>query len=105
MSSDASAAEDSEGSSSGFCFMHVLNTHSKVIPFSEKSIKKFQECAAKWIDVEGSPESEVAVKAPLVHHSQHRLGVGIAAAVAADAAPGDDHDDDDDDDECDVSGR
>ena len=103
MSSHTSAAEDSEGSSSGFCFMHVINTHSKVIPFSEKSIKKFQECAAKWIDVEGSPESKVAVKALQVHHSQHRLGVGIAAAAAADATPGDGHDDDDD--ECDGSGR
>ena len=51
MSSDARAAKDSEGSSSGFCLMHVINTHSKVIPFSEKSIKKFQECTAKWIDV------------------------------------------------------
>jgi len=49
--------------------------------------------------VEGSPESKVTVKALLVHHSQHRLGVGIAAAVAADPAPGDDHD------ECDGSGR
>ena len=106
MSSDARAAEDSEGSSSCFCFMHVINTHSKIIPFSEKSIKKFQECAAEWIDVEGSPESKVAVKALQVHHSKHRLGVGIAAAAAADATPGDDHDDhDDDDDECDGSGR
>ena len=34
-----------------------------------------------------------------VHHSQHRLGVGIAAAVVADAVPGDY------DDECDGSGR
>ena len=32
---------------------------------------------------------------------RHRLGVRIAAAVAADAAPGDDHDDY----ECDGSGR
>ena len=63
MSSDARAAKDSEGSSSGFCLMYVINTHSKVIPVSEKSSKKFQECAAKWIDVEGSPESKVAVKA------------------------------------------
>ena len=67
--------------------------------------KAFQECAAKWIDVEGSPESKVAGKALQVHHSQHRLGVGIAAAVAADAVPGDDHDDHDDGDECDGSGR
>ena len=80
--------------------MHVINTHSKVITFGEKSIKKFHDCAANWIDVEGSPESKVAVKALQVHHSQHRLGVGIAAAVAADAAPGDDHDD-----ECDASAR
>ena len=103
MSSDACAAEDSEGSSSGFCSMRVINTHCKVIPFSEKSINKFQECATKWIDVEGSPESKVAVKALLllVHHSQHRPGVGIAAAVAADAAPRDYHDDH----ECDGSGR
>ena len=101
MSSDASAAEDSEGSSSGFCCMHVINTHSKVFPFSEKSIKKFQECAAKWIDVEGSRKSKVTDEAPQVHHSQHRLGVRIAAAEAADAAPGDVHDDD----ECDGSGR
>ena len=99
MSSDASAAEDSEGSSSWFCFMHVINTHSKVIPFSEKNMKEFQECAAKWIDVEGSPVSKVTVKVLQVHHSQHRLSVGIAAAVATDAAPGDDHD------ECDGSGR
>ena len=98
MSSDARAAKDSEGSSSGFCLMHVINTHSKVIPFSEKSIKKFQECADKWIDVKGSPKSKVAVKALQVHHSQHRLGVEIAAAVAADATPGDhDHDY-----ECDI---
>ena len=46
MSSDACPAEDSEGSSSGFCFMHIINTHSKEIPFSEKNIKEFQECAA-----------------------------------------------------------
>uniref|UniRef100_UPI00358F6426 uncharacterized protein n=1 Tax=Myxine glutinosa TaxID=7769 RepID=UPI00358F6426 len=99
MSSDASAAEDSEDSSSGFCCMHVINTHSKVISFSEKSVKKFQECAAKWIELEGSPESKVAVKARQVQqHSQHRLGlgtgVGIAAADAAASA-----------DECETSGR
>ena len=81
----------------------VINTHSKVIPFCEKSIKKFQECAAKWIDVEGSRKSKVTDEAPQVHHSQHRLGVGIAAAVATDAVPGDYHDDHDDD-ECDGSG-
>ena len=82
--------------------MRGINTKSKIIPFSEKNMKTFQECAAQWIDVEGIPESKVAVKALLllVHHSQHRPGVGIAAAVAADAAPGDDHDD-----ECDASAR
>uniref|UniRef100_UPI00358F7454 uncharacterized protein isoform X2 n=1 Tax=Myxine glutinosa TaxID=7769 RepID=UPI00358F7454 len=63
-SSDADAsgasADDSEGTSSGFCCMHVIATHSRVIPLAEKSFKKFKECANLWKEIENTPESRVA---------------------------------------------
>ena len=57
MSSDISA-DDSEGNSSSFCCMHVIPSHGKVIPFSERSFRKFRECADLWKDVNFGHEVE-----------------------------------------------
>lgn len=63
ISSDASTTEDSEAANlSVVCAMHVIDTHTKVTPFGDNKFKKFQECAAKWINVKESSESRVAAK-------------------------------------------
>ena len=63
MLSDVSANVEPEGGFSGFCCMHVINTHNRVILVSEKRAQKFQECAAKCKEVEGSSESKVTALA------------------------------------------
>ena len=40
--------DDCDGAISGICCMHVVATHSRVIPLKEKSFKKFKECANLW---------------------------------------------------------
>lgn len=70
----ASTTEDSEADLSVFCAMHVIDTHTKVTPFGDKSFKKFQECAAKWINVKESSESRVAAK--FLQQQQESEGVG-----------------------------
>ena len=47
-SSLSSEADDSDGKSSAFCYMHTIDTHGRVLLFSEKSFIKFKECAAHW---------------------------------------------------------
>ena len=88
MSSDAvTEGEDFDVSSLGFCFMHVINTLSRMIPFSERSAKKFLKCAVKWIQVEGNPESKFAVKTlDLDQHSLLKTGTAtVGVGLAADA--------------------
>uniref|UniRef100_UPI00358E3588 uncharacterized protein n=1 Tax=Myxine glutinosa TaxID=7769 RepID=UPI00358E3588 len=91
-SSDADAsgasADDSEGTSSGFCCMHVIATHSRVIPLAEKSFKKFKECANLWKEIENTPESKVA-------HNADRYGWDCVSAAEAPAKQPRHVDDDD----------
>eukprot|EP00057_Strongylocentrotus_purpuratus_P021683 XP_011676157.1 PREDICTED: uncharacterized protein LOC105444073 [Strongylocentrotus purpuratus] len=62
-SSMSSEADDSEGKTSSYCFMHAIDTHGRVIPFSEKSFNKFLECSTLWKELENRPESVIASKA------------------------------------------
>lgn len=62
-SSMSSEADDSEGKTSSYCFMHVIETHGRVIPFSEKSFNKFLECSTLWKELENRPESVIATTA------------------------------------------
>ncbi|XP_030829774.1 uncharacterized protein LOC115919762 isoform X2 [Strongylocentrotus purpuratus] len=71
---DASETDNSEAGESAFCSIHVIDTQSKIIPFSDKSYQKCKECAAKWVIVEESLESEVAEK--LQEHVHESEGVG-----------------------------
>lgn len=59
----SSEADDSEGKTSSYCFMHVIETHGRVIPFSEKSFNKFLECSTLWKELENHPESVIATTA------------------------------------------
>ncbi|XP_055487438.1 uncharacterized protein LOC129694708 isoform X8 [Leucoraja erinacea] len=45
-----------------FCGIHVVETCSRLIVFSKKSIKKAEECAVKWMEVQESLESKVAAE-------------------------------------------
>ncbi|XP_055504368.1 uncharacterized protein LOC129705019 [Leucoraja erinacea] len=94
ISSDSSVTEDSEEGYVVFCAIHVVNTHSKVIAFSEKSFKKSHECAAKWIEVEESLESKVAAEALQHKHVSQCVGP-VKLEDEGHAAAGDDDDDDD----------
>ncbi|XP_071854466.1 uncharacterized protein [Apostichopus japonicus] len=62
-SSMSSEADDSEGKTSSYCFMHVIETDGRVIPFSEKSFNKFLECSTLWKELENRPESVIATTA------------------------------------------
>ena len=62
-SSLSSDADDSEGKSSAFCYMHTIKTRGRVLPFSEKSFNKFKECAALWKELKNRPESDIAAQA------------------------------------------
>uniref|UniRef100_UPI00358EC931 uncharacterized protein isoform X3 n=1 Tax=Myxine glutinosa TaxID=7769 RepID=UPI00358EC931 len=86
---DVRSSSKFEDSMKGVCFMHVLNKQSKVIPFKEKSARKFRECALEWIQLKGSYESKFAVKAltldqhSLLHTWTATVGVGLAADAIA----------------------
>ena len=56
----SASADDCEGAISGFCCMHVVATHSRVIPLREKSFQKFKECANLWKKAENTIESKIA---------------------------------------------
>ena len=68
-SSQSSEADDSEGKTSSFCLIHVIETHGRVIPFSEKSFNKFLECSALWKVLDDRPESAIATKADAVRRA------------------------------------
>ncbi|XP_032890462.1 uncharacterized protein LOC116981512 isoform X1 [Amblyraja radiata] len=59
-----------------FCAIHVVETHSRVIQFTEKSMKKSEECAAKWVEVEKCLESKVA--AQLLQRKEYSQVMGLA---------------------------
>ena len=61
-SSLSSEADDSDGKSSAFCYMHTIDTHGRVLLFSEKSFIKFKECAAHW------KSWKIVQKVPLACH-------------------------------------
>uniref|UniRef100_UPI0035901F30 uncharacterized protein isoform X4 n=1 Tax=Myxine glutinosa TaxID=7769 RepID=UPI0035901F30 len=58
---DVRSSSKFEDSMKGVCFMHVLNKQSKVIPFKEKSARKFRECALEWIQLKGSYERSSSI--------------------------------------------
>ena len=77
-SDDSSATESFEPTESIFCAIHVTNTKSKVVSFTDKSHQKCRECAAKWISVEDGVECTVAEK--FLDHLHRSEGVGPVLA-------------------------
>ena len=78
-SDDSSATESFEPTESIFCAIHVTNTKSKVVSFTDKSHQKCRECAAKWISVEDGVECTVAEK--FLDHLHRSEGVGPGQSI------------------------
>ncbi|XP_030851402.1 uncharacterized protein LOC115928357 [Strongylocentrotus purpuratus] len=67
MSSTTESSTDDSEENTGFCCMHTISTHSKVISFSGKSYRKFKECVDLWKNVSFGFELEKKVAANAVN--------------------------------------
>ncbi|XP_033111764.1 uncharacterized protein LOC117112730 [Anneissia japonica] len=81
LSTDTSTSNDEIEPLIGlFCAMHVVKSKSKVVPFSETSLKKIKECAKLWKSTNKSPQYEVAVEAfETYFKDEEDLGDGSAS--------------------------